>query len=134
MFNSILSVPLALIKMPPALFMIALGLRQILGKMILGASIPEPKPDSSEEKNNIEVLSMAKNFIKNFLSTNFPLLVGLYDMFVHLRSDMYIVLCGVFVGMAWSHLVPPAGMPMPVMNAGDGMIKEDEPLGGAGEL
>jgi hypothetical protein len=100
---------MALMKMPPALFLIALVLRQIVGKMILGANIPDPKPDESEEKNNIEVIGMAKNFVKSFLTTNFPTVYALYDGFVHLRSDMYIVICGVFCGLAWSHLSPPTG-------------------------
>ena len=107
-FNTLLSIPMALMKMPPALFLIALILRQIVGKIILGADIPEAKPDESAEKNNLEVISMAKNFVKSFLTTNFPTAYALYDGLVHLRSDMYIVICGVFCGMAWSHLSLPS--------------------------
>jgi hypothetical protein len=103
--NTLLAIPVALIKMPPALFLIALVLRQIVGKVILGAHIPEK--DNPEDKNNIEVIGMVKNVIKNFFATSFPTLTWAYDVFVHLRSDMYIVLCGVFCGMAWSHLTVP---------------------------
>jgi hypothetical protein len=103
--NTVLAIPMALIKMPPALFLIALGLRQIVGKVILGAHIPER--DSPEDKNNIELIGMAKNFVKSFFAKNFPALTWAYNVFVHLRSDMYIVLCGVFCGMAWSHLTAP---------------------------
>ncbi|KAL3907384.1 MAG: hypothetical protein SGILL_008901, partial [Bacillariaceae sp.] len=112
LFNTLLSIPMKLMEMPPALFLIAIGLRQLVGKVILGAHIPESKGGDNEEKNNIEVLGMAKNFVKNFFATNFPMLVWAYDVFCHLRSDMYIVLCGVFLGMAWSHLVTPDAVPL----------------------
>jgi hypothetical protein len=122
-FNTLLSIPVALMKMPPALFLIALVLRQIVGKIVLGAHIPDAHADSPEEKNNIEVISMAKNFVKNFFATNFPTLAWAYDVFVHLRADMYIVLCGVFCGMAWSHLtIPPLAV--------DGSWKDAAPIDG----
>ncbi|KAG7362986.1 hypothetical protein IV203_026346 [Nitzschia inconspicua] len=124
MYNALLSIPASLMKMPPTLFLIALVLRQIVGKIILGAHIPDANTDGPEEKNNIEVIGMAKNFVKNFFVTNFPTLVWAYDVFVHLRSDMYIVLCGVFCGMAWSHLT----LPREVMDGStetiDGMADE----------
>jgi hypothetical protein len=123
LINTAMSIPVGLMKMPPALFLIALSLRQVLGKMILGAFIPEARPDDNGEKNNIEVLSMAKNFVKNFFATNFPTLVWAYDVFCHLRSDMYIVLCGVFLGMAYSHYVTSdvaeTGLPYDAAPAGD---------------
>jgi len=105
-FNSIISIPSSLIQTPPTLFLSAIILRQVLGKMILGAVIPDAGDDTSDGKkqNKIEVLSMAKNFVKNFFVASFPTLVTLYDVFVHLKSDMYIVLCGVFLGLAWTHL------------------------------
>jgi len=106
-FNSILSIPSALIQTPPTLFLSAIMLRQVLGKMILGAAIPEARGDDNSDgkkQNKIEVLSMVKNFVKNFFVATFPNLVTLYDAFVHLKSDMYIVLCGVFFGLAWTHL------------------------------
>jgi hypothetical protein len=119
--NTVLAIPMALIKMPPALFLIALVLRQIVGKVILGAHIPEK--DSPEDKNNIELIGMAKNFVKSFFATNFPTLTWAYNVFVHLRSDMYIVLCGVFCGMAWSHLTAP------VVNI-EGSVQDGYPGGG----
>lgn len=126
-FNTILSLPVSLMKTPPALFLIALILRQILGKVILGAHIPEASADGPEEKNNIEVIGMAKSFVKNFFVTNFPMLVWAYDVFVHLRADMYIVLCGVFCGLAWSHLIVQLdatdGSPVDTIPA-DGMTDE----------
>jgi hypothetical protein len=127
-FRTLLSIPMALMKMPPALFLIALVLRQIVGKMVLGANIPERKPGDGEEKNNIEILSVAKNFIKNFLTSNFPTIFALYDALVHLRSDMYIVICGVFCGLAWSHLVSPSVD----VTASGGRTLQDDPTATAG--
>lgn len=103
-FGAILSIPTTFIQSPPALFMVAVFLRQIVGKGLLGAVIPEDLGADSADKNNIEILSMAKNFVKNFFTTTFPTLVTLYDVFVHLKADMYVVLCGVFFGLAWTHL------------------------------
>ena len=106
-FNSLISIPMAFIQMPPVLFVIAVLLRQVVGKALLRADIPEPSDGNSDGSGNIEVISMAKNFIKNFMATTFPTLVTLYDAFTHLRSDMYIVLCGVFCGLVWTHLYTP---------------------------
>jgi hypothetical protein len=107
-FNSLIAIPMALIRMPPILFIVAVVTRQVVGKAILGAAIPEVKADSnSDGGNNIEVISMAKNFIKNTMMTNFPTLFTLYDVFTHVRTDMYIVICGVFCGLIWTHFFLP---------------------------
>ncbi len=58
----------------------------------------------------IDVLAMAKQWVTNMVSSTFPTAVGLYDTFVHLRSDMYIVICGVFCGLVWTHLSPPSSI------------------------
>jgi len=105
---SILSIPTAIVQSPPGLFLLAVVLRQVVGKGVLGAAIPQASgddgADGKKSKNNIEVLSMAKNFVKNFFTTTFPTLVTLYDVYLHLKADMYVVLCGVFFGLAWTHL------------------------------
>jgi hypothetical protein len=105
---SILSIPTAIVQSPPGLFLLAVVLRQVVGKGVLGAAIPQASgddgADGTKSKNNIEVLSMAKNFVKNFFTTRFPTLVTLYDVYLHLKADMYVVLCGVFFGLAWTHL------------------------------
>lgn len=106
-FGAILSIPTAFIQSPPALFLAAVILRQVIGNGVLGATIPgnlEDDEDGKKKQNNIEVMAMAKNFIKNFFTTTFPTLVKLYDAYLHLKADMYVVLCGVFFGLAWSHL------------------------------
>lgn len=105
-FTSIVSIPTAIMKSPPGLFMAAIILRQVVGKGV-GAAIPDDSADEgadSSKQNNIEVISMAKNFVKNFFATTFPTLVSFYDAYLHLKSDMYVVLCGVFFGLAWTHL------------------------------
>lgn len=102
--QSILSIPQALFRSPPTLCLVALSLRHIVGKAILGAGIPEPTKDN-DKSNSIDVVAMAKNFVTNFLTTNFPIAVGLYEAFTHVRADMYVLLCGVFSGLVWVHLV-----------------------------
>ena len=104
--TSILAIPAAIMASPPGLFFSALILRQVVGKGI-GAGIPGESVEEggdSAKQNNIEVISMAKNFVKNFFATTFPTLVSVYDVYTHLRTDMYIVFCGAFLGIAWTHL------------------------------
>lgn len=106
-FGSILSLPAIVMQTPPGLFLIAIALRQVLGKGVLGANIPENSGEDGADgtkENKIEVISVAKNMVKSFFSTNFPKLVTFYDVYLHLKSDMYVVFCGVFFGLAWTHL------------------------------
>jgi hypothetical protein len=119
-FNSLIAIPLALIRMPPVLCVVAILMRQVVGKAILGAAIPEAGADgNSDGGNNIEVISMAMNFIKTSMMTAFPTLMALYDAFTHLRTDMYIVLCGVFCGLAWTHLNVPVTDPTAAVGGKD---------------
>ena len=105
--QTLAGIPRALVQTPPALCLLALVLRQIVGKIILKAGIPVR--DVEEKDSAIDVLAMAKQYVTKFLSSAFPTAVGLYDAFVHLRSDMYIVICGLFCGMAWTHMSQYAG-------------------------
>jgi hypothetical protein len=125
MFSSIVSIPSALMQTPPALFLSTIMLRQVLGKLILGATIPVIGDDNGDDKsqNKLDILNMGKNFVKNFFVTSFPKVVTLYDTFVHLKSDMYIVLCGVFFGLAWTHLNNTCDAP-PIMSEKSGMTDE----------
>ena len=105
--GSFLSLPAIVMQTPPGLFLIAIALRQVLGKAVLGANIPENSGEDGADgtkQNKIEVISVAKNMVKSFFSTNFPKLVTFYDGYLHLKSDMYVVFCGVFFGLAWTHL------------------------------
>eukprot|EP00535_Pseudo-nitzschia_heimii_P000540 CAMPEP_0197174498 /NCGR_PEP_ID=MMETSP1423-20130617/994_1 /TAXON_ID=476441 /ORGANISM="Pseudo-nitzschia heimii, Strain UNC1101" /LENGTH=520 /DNA_ID=CAMNT_0042623439 /DNA_START=102 /DNA_END=1664 /DNA_ORIENTATION=+ len=106
-FASILSIPTAFVESPPGLFLAAIILRQVVGKGVLGATIPEISEDEGSEgkkQKNIEVIAMAKNFVKNFFMSTFPTLVTIYDVYLHVKADMYVVLCGVFFGLAWTNL------------------------------
>ena len=103
-FQTILGIPQALINTPPILCFVALILRQIVSKQFLGAALPSSdSDDKSKDTGGIDVLAMMKQTVKNFLSSAFPTAVGMYDAFTHIRSDMYIILCGVFFGLAWRH-------------------------------
>jgi hypothetical protein len=87
-----------LLTMPPLLCLVALFIRQFVGKIVLGAKLPDIKPpDESEGK---DVLSMGKNFIKGFITRAFPKVFTIYDAWSHLRTDMFVVLCGLIVGFA----------------------------------
>ncbi|CAJ1936802.1 unnamed protein product [Cylindrotheca closterium] len=98
---SLLSLPQALVKNPPTLCLLALILRQVVGKRILSAGIPGS--DSEEKESGLDVVAMIKQGVAKWLSSAFPNALGIYDAFSHLRSDMYIIICGVFFGLAWSH-------------------------------
>jgi len=98
MLNALVGIPRAFLRSPPALCFVSMLVRHGLGKTILGAGLPLA-PHASEK--SFDVLAMAKNFVSNFLSTAFPMAVTIYEAFSHLRSDMYIVLCGFFTGLVY---------------------------------
>lgn len=101
LMSSFAGIPQALMRSPPALCIIALILRHVVGKAILGARLPDM---ANANDKGIDVLAMAKNFVTKFLSTSFPTAIIAYDAFTHLRSDMYVVLCGVFTGLIYVHM------------------------------
>jgi hypothetical protein len=103
-FQSLLGMPKALMQTPPALCLVALVMRQIVGKKLLKAGIPVS--EVQEKDSVIDVVALVKQGITNFISSAFPTAVGLYDTLSHLRSDMYIIMCGVFFGIAWTHMLP----------------------------
>ena len=100
--QSFAGIPRALLRSPPALCLVALVVRHGVGKTVLGAGLPSIQ---TENYKGIDVLAMAKNFVFSFLATNFPTAVTIYDAFTHLRSDMYVVLCGVFTGLVSVHMM-----------------------------
>jgi len=105
----------SLLVIPPLLGIIAIFIRQVVGTMLLGAELPE---SGGNESQSSDVISTVANFVKTFLKGSFPTLVSLYGGWVSLRSDMYVVMSGVFVGMALSH--------SPLLNQSiDGGIKEE---------
>lgn len=104
-FNTLTRFPLKLLQTPPLLCIFALILRQF-AKRVLGATLPE-NPNSP--KNHVsaaggkDILAMIKQGVMSFLSSSFPTLVEVFDAFGHLRSDMFVILCGMFVGLAYNH-------------------------------
>jgi hypothetical protein len=91
-----------LLHTPPIMAIVAVTVRQLIGKIVLGAKLPSKVTD---EKKKSDIMSMIKNMVKSFILSSFPTMVSMYDMWVHLRADMYIVLCGLFVGVVWNHFV-----------------------------
>jgi hypothetical protein len=104
-FNSLTRFPLKLVQTPPLLCMFALALRQF-AKRVLGATLPD-NPNSAKNhasaSGSKDILAMIKQGVMTFLSSSFPTLVEVFDAFAHLRSDMFIILCGMFVGLAYNH-------------------------------
>lgn len=98
--NGIINTIKQLLIIPPMLCLVALALRQVVGKMILGAKLPDKVEDGNEHK---DVISMVKQFVTNFALATFPTAASLYDAWVHLRADMYVIVCGLLVGLAWKH-------------------------------
>ena len=94
-----MAIPQQLLTTPPILCIISLVVRQS-SKLIFGAKLPEP---TSDKKDSKDVLAMMKQGVMNFLAGLFPTVVSVYDVWTHLRSDMYVILCGVFVGLAYTH-------------------------------
>ena len=99
--KTLVSVPKKLMQTPPLLSIFAVVVRQFM-KRVLGATLPDETVKSSKNSKG-DVLAMVKNGVVTFLTNSFPTVVGLYDAFTHLRSDMLILLCGIFVGLAWNH-------------------------------
>jgi hypothetical protein len=108
MFGNIVSLVKGLVDTPPIMALSALTVRQLIGKVILGAKLPV-KGVKDEKKKSSDVMSMVMNMVKTFILGSFPTLVSMYDAWTHLRADMYIVLCGLFVGVVWHHFVPSSG-------------------------
>jgi len=59
--------------------------------------------DRSKSSNFVvpDILSMGKNFFFNMIQTKFPKLTVAYGIYKDARSDMFVVLCGFFLGVAF---------------------------------
>lgn len=112
-FRSILAVPKKLFVNPPVLFLCAVIIRYV-GKYVFGGNIPKlddmieaevksvetkEKPDLASNIASTDFLSMGKNFALNYAKTNFPKLVMVFTIFKDARTDMFVILCGLFVGL-----------------------------------
>lgn len=89
-----------LLKVPPILCLSALVIRQLIGKTILGAKLPAKVVDAAE---HVDIMSTVKKFITQFAMNTFPTAATIYDAWSHLRADIYVVLFGLLVGIAWNH-------------------------------
>lgn len=96
--TAIFRIPAKLMQTPPILCLVGIGVRQF-AKRILGAGLPEEIKQSDKK----DVLGMIKNGVVNYITKSFPTVVQLYDLVVNLRSDFFIILCGLFVGLAWNN-------------------------------
>ena len=112
-FRSILAIPKRLFVNPPVLFLCAVIIRYV-GKYVFGGNVPKlddmieaevkavetkEKPDLASNIASTDFLSMGKNFAANYAKTNFPKVVMVFTIFKDARSDMFVVLCGLFVGL-----------------------------------
>ena len=96
---------LALIASPPVLCLTALAIRQ--GSHVLGGKLPEAVADDSKMSSQPQdVMATIKNVVTSFILKAFPTATKLYEAWTHLRSDMYVVMCGLFVGLVWHHYLP----------------------------
>jgi hypothetical protein len=101
--RTVFSIPIKLMRNPPVLCIFALLVRQF-AKRVLGATLPDDAgQQAATSGGSKDVFGMIKHGIMTFLSKSFPTLVEIYDAFTHLRSDMFVMLCGIFVGLAWNH-------------------------------
>lgn len=98
--QTVVAIPQQLLTTPPMLCIISLVVRQ--SAKLIGAKLPDP---ASGKKDGKDLLAMMKQGVMNYLAGMFPTVVSVYDVWTHLRSDMYVILCGVFVGLAYTHHV-----------------------------
>ena len=99
----VFSLPRQLLQYPPVMCLVALTIRQILGKIVFGAKLPDAiEEDVRNNKEITDILAMIKNAVKNTVIGTFPTAVSIYEGFQFLKTDMYVMLCGVFVGLLYS--------------------------------
>lgn len=109
MWNNIL----ALIASPPILCLTAIAIRQ--GSHLLGGKLPEATVDDAKTSTqHQDVMASVKNVVSNFILKSFPTATKIYEAWTHLRSDMYVVWCGLFVGLVWHHYLS-----VPTLQEGD---------------
>jgi hypothetical protein len=98
--HSMISFIWSFVQTPPILFILAIMIRHGLGRIVLGAKLPSAVVDETQHK---DILSTVKTFVTKFLLSSFPSVTIIYDIWTYIRSDMYVMLCGLFVGIAASH-------------------------------
>ena len=98
--KSIFALPAALMTNPPILFLLSVVIRYV-GRDLLGARLPDldtVQGNASEDKGK-DLIGSAKSMATNFLSSSFPAAAKLLEVFQDAKQDMFVILCGFFVGM-----------------------------------
>ena len=110
--TGLFALPRRIFVNPPILFLCAVLIRYI-GKHVLGGSSPDldqlleaemNESDAMKSKEgvvegiaNTDFVSMGTNFVKNFIKSNFPMVVLVYTIFQDARLDMFVIFCGFFL-------------------------------------
>ncbi len=119
-------IPKRWISTPPILFLLAVIIRAV-GKHVLNAHVPELEDilvkkyeNTTDNKKILEVgeeksaadtaaaldpekmTSVATNFVKNWIQKQVPTAFMIFTILRDVRQDMYIVLCGLVLGMVAS--------------------------------
>ena len=109
--KSIFALPSALMTNPPILFLMSVVIRYV-GRDLLGARLPDlntVQGGATEDKGS-DLIGSAKNMATNFLSSSFPAAAKLLEVFSDAKQDMFVILCGFFIGMVLPiHLGKEAG-------------------------
>ena len=93
---------LSLVASPPVLCLASLIIRQI--SHLLGGKLPALAAEEGKTSTQPQdVMATISNMVTGFLGKAFPTATKIYDAWTHLRSDMYVVMCGLFVGLVWHH-------------------------------
>ena len=85
------------------------------------------KKTGLEQLGNMDLMAMGTSYVTKFFETNFPKTMAVYGMFRYAKEDMYVVLCGFFLGM----VLPVRWLSVYGMNGvvvdgdGDGMGREE---------
>jgi hypothetical protein len=93
---------LSLVVQPPVLCLATLAIRQFSN--LLGGKLPELNTEEGKTSTqHQDVMTSISNMVTGFLGKAFPTATKLYEAWTHLRSDMYVVMCGLFTGLVWHH-------------------------------
>lgn len=108
--KTILFLPRSLMASPPIIFLLSVSIR-IFGRYILGAKIPDLDPSDvggggDEKKSAEDILDMIKQRVKDFVASSFPTAVMIFTVFRDAWTDMYVVICGLLVGLALPLCLP----------------------------
>ena len=109
--KSIFALPSALMTNPPILFLMSVVIRYVV-RDLLGARLPDLNTvqGGAAEDKGADLIGSAKNMATNFLSSSFPAAAKLLEVFSDAKQDMFVILCGFFIGMVLPiHLGKEAG-------------------------